>query len=331
MPGILSSSNRTALVGGLDGSVFDVVVIGGGVTGCGVALDAAQRGLSVLLVEATDLAAGTSSKSTKLIHGGLRYLEQRDFPLVREALTERGRMVATLCPHLVRPLPFLFPLAKGVIERGYVGAGVALYDGLAVTGGDKLPRHTHLGRRAAIERFPSLRADMLTGAVQYWDAQVDDARHTLMVARSAAALGAEILTGARVTGLHRSGAGAVTGARIDVTTDGVTVAADVSSRVIMNATGAWSGLTEHMAGDTSLAVAASKGVHLVVPAHRIAGSVALITKTSTSVLFVIPFGHNWLIGTTDTPYSGDVDDPQADSGDVDYLLAQANRWLTAGL
>ncbi len=336
MSGILSSTNRAELVRDLDGSSFDVVVIGGGVTGCGVALDAAQRGLSVLLVEAVDLAAGTSSKSTKLIHGGLRYLEQRDFPLVREALTERGRMVATLCPHLVKPLPFLFPLVKGVVERGYVGAGVAIYDGLAVTGGDKLPRHAHLGRRAAIERFPSLRSDMLTGAIQYWDAQVDDARHTLMVARSAASLGAKILTGTRVVGLRRSPTGAVSGAQLEVSSDEVSSGSgvqmvDVASRVVINATGAWSGQTEQLAGRTSLSVATSKGVHLVVPAERITGTVALITKTSMSVLFVIPFGHNWLIGTTDTPYSGNVDDPQADSDDVDYLLTEANRWLTSDL
>ncbi len=172
---------------------------------------------------------------------------------------------------------------------------------------------------------------MLTGAIQYWDAQVDDARHTLMVARSAASLGANILTGARVVGLNRSPTGAVSGAQLEVSTGrGVTVL-DVASRVVINATGAWSGQTEQLAGRTSLSVATSKGVHLVVPAERITGTVALITKTSMSVLFVIPFGHNWLIGTTDTPYSGDVDDPQADSDDIDYLLAEANRWLTAGL
>ena len=169
---------------------FDVVVIGGGATGTGCALDAATRGLSVALLEARDFASGTSSRSSKLIHGGLRYLEQMDFGLVREALRERGLLLNVLAPHLVRPVPFLYPLEQRVWQRAYVGAGMLLYDQL---GGHKgLHRHRHLTKRQALRIAPALKPDALIGAIQYWDAQVDDARHTLTVARTAASYGAAV-------------------------------------------------------------------------------------------------------------------------------------------
>src|SRR5918994_7840281 len=149
---------------------FDVVVIGGGVPGAGAALDAASRGLSVGLLEARDWAAGTSSRSSKLIHGGLRYLEQLAFPLVHEALSERSRLVRTIAPHLVTPLPFLLPLTRPVWQRAYFGAGIALYDvlGAALTSARQIPAHRHLSRKAALAAFPGLRADVVRGAIRYW-------------------------------------------------------------------------------------------------------------------------------------------------------------------
>src|SRR5512132_784142 len=162
------------------GRELDVLVIGGGVVGTGCALDAVTRGLSTGLVEARDFASGTSSRSSKLIHGGLRYLEMLDFRLVHEALHERGLLLSSLAPHLVRPVPFIYPLTHPIWARSYVGAGIALYDGLALGGGHgaELPRHRHLSRRAAYRLMPSLRPGVLVGAIRYYDAQVDDARHT---------------------------------------------------------------------------------------------------------------------------------------------------------
>ena len=183
-PSRLNPEQRAGALRRLAGEVFDVAIIGGGVTGCGAALDAVTRGLSVALVEKRDLSAGTSSRSSKLIHGGLRYLEQLHFGLVREARREQALLLGTLCPHLVRPVPFLFPLTHRVWERAYVGAGVWIYDHLA--GRRVLPRHRHLSRASALREFRALRGDTLTGAIQYWDAEIDDARHTMTLARTAA-------------------------------------------------------------------------------------------------------------------------------------------------
>src|SRR5215210_1435017 len=191
----LGPDQRRAALARLAGEVFDVVVIGGGATGTGCALDAATRGLNVALVEARDFASGTSSRSSKLVHGGLRYLEQRDFALVREALRERGLLLNRLAPHLVTPVPFLLPLTEHW-QRAYIGAGLALYDTLG--GHEGLPRHRHLTKRGALRIAPALKRDALVGAIQYYDAKVDDARHTLTVARTAAALGAAVASNARV-------------------------------------------------------------------------------------------------------------------------------------
>src|SRR4051812_32999153 len=176
----LSPEYRDSALAALAGAELDVLVVGGGVVGAGCALDAATRGLSVGLVEARDLASGTSSRSSKLIHGGLRYLEMLDFALVREALRERGLILTTLAPHLARPVPFLYPLQHRGWERIYAGTGVALYDAMSLSGGNSrgLPHHRHLSRRAALRVAPALRKDALVGALQYYDAQLDDARHT---------------------------------------------------------------------------------------------------------------------------------------------------------
>src|SRR6202020_235596 len=235
---VLDARERGAMLGRLASERFDVLVIGGGITGAGAALDAASRGLRVALVEARDLAAGTSSRSSKLIHGGLRYLEQLDFKLVYEALRERDLLVSRLAPHLVRPVPFLFPLYRKVVERPYVGAGLALYD--AMEGVKRpVPHHRHLTTRGALLRAPALRPDRLAGAMMYYDAQVDDARYTVTVARTAVRYGAQVVTRASAVSLLRDGA-SVTGARVRDEESGPPF--DVrASRVIVCA-GVWSDL-----------------------------------------------------------------------------------------
>ncbi|HEY0402558.1 MAG TPA: glycerol-3-phosphate dehydrogenase/oxidase [Blastococcus sp.] len=338
---MLSPARRRADRAHLEDEVVDVLVIGGGVTGAGAALDAASRGLSVALLEARDFAAGTSSRSSKLIHGGLRYLEQFAFPLVHEALSERARLVQTIAPHLVTPLPFLLPLTAPVWQRAYYGAGIALYDvlGAAFTSEREIPRHRHLSRKATLQAFPGLRGDVVRGSIRYWDAQVDDARHTLAVVRTAAGYGARVLSSARVTGLIRDGEGdtaPVVGVRAADLTDGTSFT--VRARSVIAATGVWSDDIGAMLGVSapSLKVRASKGVHLVVPRSAIDSSeltaagaqqAGLILRTPTSVLFVIPWGDRWIVGTTDTPWRLDRDHPAASSADIAYILDQVNRVL----
>jgi glycerol-3-phosphate dehydrogenase len=315
----LDPAYRAAAVRALAGTEFDVLVIGGGVVGTGAALDAASRGLSVALVEERDFAAGTSSRSSKLIHGGLRYLEQRDFALVREALRERGLLLRKLAPHLVRPVPFVYPLRHRGWERAYVGAGVLLYD--SIGGAGALPMHKHLSRRRTLELAPALRPGALTGAVRYFDAQVDDARLVLALARTAAQHGAAVLTRIRATSLQRSG-GEVTGARVRDLPSGAELV--VRARRVISATGVW---TERLCAEAPFHVRMSKGVHLLVPRERIQLTTGLITRTEKSVLFVIPWNQHWIVGTTDTPYTADPAAPTATQADIDYLLAQVNTWL----
>jgi len=310
--------------------VFDVVIIGGGVTGAGAALDAATRGLSVALVEQRDWASGTSSRSSKLIHGGLRYLEQFDFGLVREALAEQTLMLERLCPHLVRPLPFLYPLSPRLrhrlYERPYLGAGVLLYDLLA--GRRALPRHRHLTRGGALRTAPALRRDALAGAVQYYDAQVDDARHTLTLARTAALHGAALASSTRVVELEET-SGRVSAARVRCLESGREIL--VRGRQIVNASGVWTDEVQALAGRGRIRVRASKGIHLVVPRDRIHADSGLILRTATSVLFVIPWGQHWIIGTTDTDWNLDLSHPAASHRDISYLLDTLNRVLVTPL
>jgi glycerol-3-phosphate dehydrogenase len=336
--GRLSPARRARDLDRLRDERFDVLVIGGGVTGVGAALDAASRGLSVALVEAADLAAGTSSRSSKLIHGGLRYLEQLEFGLVHEALRERGLLATRLAPHLVRPLPILVPLdidARGLVgvaervwNRTYYGAGVALYDTFAgiVGGGRGMPPHRHLSRTGARRLFPSLREELISGAIRYYDGQVDDARYVATMARTAASLGAAVVPSARVVGLIRD-AREVTGAVVRDQETGVE--RRVAARTVVAATGVWSNEISAMVGATrpGLRVRASKGVHLVVPRSAITGDAGLILRTPTSVLFVLPWGGHWIIGTTDTDWTLDRAHPAASSRDIAYLLEQVNQWL----
>src|SRR6516162_3790532 len=304
MPGVLDARERAAMVRKLAAGPLDVLVIGGGITGSGAALDAASRGLRVGLVESRDLAAGTSSRSSKLIHGGLRYLEQGDFKLVREALRERDLLVSKLAPHLVKPVSFLYPLYKKVVERPYVGAGLALYDAMEGTR-RPVPRHRHLTARGALKRAPALSPDRLAGAMLYYDAQVDDARHTLTVARTAAAHGAVIATRASAVGLLRAPHGErVTGARVRDEETGRLL--EVSAEAVVVCAGVWTDLVYELAGvRAAYRLRMSKGVHIVVPREAVRADTGMIVRAEKSVLFFIPWGERWIVGTTDTDFSGD--------------------------
>ncbi|MER5475436.1 glycerol-3-phosphate dehydrogenase/oxidase [Streptomyces sp. NPDC002734] len=310
---------------------LDVLVVGGGVVGAGTALDAATRGLVTGLVEARDWASGTSSRSSKLVHGGLRYLEMLDFALVREALKERGLLLERLAPHLVKPVPFLYPLQHKAWERAYAGTGVALYDvmSLARGHGRGLPGHRHLTRRHALRIAPCLRKDALTGALQYYDAQMDDARYVATLVRTAAAYGAQVANRTRVTGFLREGE-RVVGARVTDLEGGGEYA--IRAQQIVNATGVWTDDTQAMVGERGqFHVKASKGIHLVVPKDRIHSATGLILRTEKSVLFVIPWGRHWIVGTTDTEWSLDKAHPAASSADIDYLLEHVNSVLSVPL
>jgi glycerol-3-phosphate dehydrogenase len=310
---------------------LDVLVVGGGVVGAGSALDAVTRGLTTAIVEARDWASGTSSRSSKLIHGGLRYLEMLDFGLVREALTERGLLLDRIAPHLVRPVPFLYPLQHRVWERPYVGAGVLLYDAMAYTSGTArgLKHHRHMSKRHALREAPCLRPSSFTGAVQYWDAQVDDARHTMTVVRTAVGFGALAANRVQVTGFLRQGERVTGAALVDVETGHQF---EVRAKQVINATGVWTDDTQRLA-DTrgQFHVRASKGIHLVVPRDRLQSTTGLILRTEKSVLFVIPWGRHWIIGTTDTDWSLDKSHPSASSSDIDYLLEHVNSVLSSPL
>ena len=310
---------------------FDVVVIGGGITGAGAALDAATRGLTVALVEARDIASGTSSRSSKLFHGGLRYLEQLEFGLVREALRERELMTSYLAPHLVKPIPFLYPLTHRAWERPYVASGLALYDAMASAAPTHrgLPGQKHLTRAAALRLFPGLRRDALIGAVRYYDAQADDARHTLTVARTAARYGAVVRSSTQAVGFARE-SDRVVGVRVRDVEDGREIT--VRSGVVLNCTGIWTDEIQALSGGRGrFRVRASKGVHIVVPREKIVGDTGLILRTETSVLFVIPWKNHWLIGTTDTDWTHDLAHPAATRADIDYLFERVNAVLVTPL
>jgi len=319
----VNAAHRAAALARMRTETFDVVVVGGGVTGAGAALDAATRGKSVALVEARDLAAGTSSRSGKVFHGGLRYLEQLNFALVRSALRERDLMVERLCPHLARPVPFLFPVATPW-ERSYMGAGILLYDLLRGVGGSPVPRHRHLTRRATLAEMPALRPERVRGGIQYGDVRVDDARHTLLLARTAAHFGAAVATRTEMTGALTDD-GRVTGVRARDRETGAELA--IRGRAVISATGVWADAVQRMAGDVQVEVQPAKGIHLVVPRARIPSRTGLTARAGDSVLVIRPWWGSWIIGTTDTAWAHGPDDPAASGADVDYLLQAANGWL----
>lgn len=300
---------------------FDVVVVGGGVTGVGTALDAATRGLRVALVEQRDYASGTSSRSSKMFHGGLRYLEQFDFGLVREALRERNLMLNELCPHLVRPASFVYPLKHGFWERLYVGTGVLIYELLARLADNPLPWHKHLGREDLEGLSPALDA---RGGVLYWDSVVDDARHTMTVARTAASQGALLANSTRVVGLSEQGGriGAVRALDLESGRE-----LDIRTSSVINATGVWTDDIEALVGEHQRDVQASKGIHIIVSRDRIDSETGILLRTEVSVLFVIPWGDYWIVGTTDTPWSLGRAHPAASRSDIEYLLHWVNTAL----
>ncbi len=323
---------RVLRASGEDGPPLDVLVVGGGVTGAGTALDAATRGLSTALVEAGDWGSGTSQWSTKLVHGGLRYLQMLDFALVHEALTERGLLLRTLAPHLVKPMPFLIPLEHRVWQRAYYGAGVTLYDLLAnlMPGRRALPIHQHRTRGGLHREFPELRADQAVGAVKYWDATVDDARLVATLVRTAHTYGAHAASRTRAVDLLKDGSGRVVGATLLDRETGRTL--EARARHVISCAGVWTeDVTDLAETDGGLRVQASKGIHLVVPRERISGESGLFLQTERSVLFFIPWSRYWIIGTTDTPWHLDLGHPVATATDIDYVLEHANEVLTTRL
>jgi len=319
----LSPDARRVALERMANEEFDVVVIGGGATGTGCALDAASRGLSVALLEARDYAAGTSSRSSKLIHGGLRYLEQKDFGLVREALRERGLLLTKLAPHLVHPVPFMFPLEKQW-EWPYIGAGMILYDTMG-GGHTGVPGFRALSKRKSLRVAPALRDDALIGSFQYFDAQVDDARHTMTVARTAAQYGAAIANNVAVVDFLREGERVTGVVAKDAHTGGEI---KVRARQVINATGVWTDDIQNMVGERGkFHVRASKGVHILIPRDRLQLDTGLILRTEKSVLFVIPWGRHWIVGTTDTDWELDRAHPAASRTDIDYIFEHVNKVL----
>ena len=313
---------------------FDVLVIGGGITGAGVALDAASRGLRTALVEKDDFASGTSSKSSKLIHGGLRYLQQNEYRLVYENLAERQRLLEN-APHLVTPLPFLIPLfgKSGVVSKGVARVyrtALWLYD---LTGGVRIGRrHEKVTREQAMAHMPTLRADRLAAGFLYWDARSDDSRLTLTVLRTAVLdHGAVAANHTRVTGLVTDGSGAVCGAT--VTPEGAEPF-DIRASVVVNATGVWSDevrtFDEHRNPDS---IRPAKGIHITVPEDAFPCDIAAVipVKEDKRSIFVVSWGDQVYLGTTDTAWDGPLDDPSCTPEDVDYILNAANAVSTRQL
>jgi len=315
--------DRRAALGQLAEENFDLLVVGGGIVGTGVALDAASRGLRTALVERDDFASGTSSKSSKLIHGGLRYLQQREFGLVYGALAER-QIALRNAPHLVRVLPFLIPIMgkDGIINPKLaraLGSALWMYD---LTGGLRIRKaHKRIDKETALAHMPVLREDQLASAYLYFDAHADDARLTLTLGRTAAAHGAVVANRARVVGLL--GKNTITGATVEA--DGDTF--DVRARRVVNACGVWADDVRALdEGTHPNSIRPAKGIHITIPWNKVRNDIAAIVpvpKDRRSV-FVVPWGDRTYVGTTDTDYDGPVDDPQCTPEDVSYLLGALN-------
>ncbi|TMK87455.1 MAG: glycerol-3-phosphate dehydrogenase/oxidase [Actinobacteria bacterium] len=313
--------SRDAALGRLADEHFDLLVVGGGITGAGVALDAASRGLHTALVERRDFASGTSSKSSKMVHGGLRYLNQRDYRLVYEALYERQRLLRN-APHLVQPLPFLIPLYGGKTIAKALNSALWMYD---LTGGIRIgKRHHRISPDDTIEHMPTLRREGLAAGFEYYDAQADDARLTLTIARTAVLdHGAVAANYAGVTDLIKDASGRIVGATVgDI---------DVRAMVVVNATGVWSDEVRAFdEGPQSASLRPAKGIHLSVPLEKVRCDIAVVIpvlKDKRSI-FVVPWGDRVYVGTTDTDYEGSLDDPVCTPDDVRYLLDAVNRFLT---
>ena len=316
---------------------FDVLVVGGGITGVGVALDAASRGLRTALVERDDFASGTSSKSSKLVHGGLRYLQQGDIRLVYEALAERQRL-RHLAPHLVRVLPFMIPILTrdGVMNPKVaraLGSALWAYD---LTGGARIGKlHRRLKQDDALAHLPTMPPERLASAYLYYDARTDDARLCLTLARTAAAHGAVVVNGASVTALTKSG-GRLTGARVEAAGTGGTPSTEVEvrARVVVNATGVWSDELRALdVGAHPESLRPAKGIHLTLPWDRVRNDIAVVVPVPKDKrsLFVVPWGRFTYVGTTDTDYHGPLDDPRCTKDDVEYVLRALNQAITTDI
>ena len=312
----------------LAGEHFDVLVIGGGITGAGVALDAAARGLRTALVERADLASGTSSRSSKLVHGGLRYLQQREFSLVRQNLGERQRLLRN-APHLVRPVPFVVPLLgrRGLVDRAVAQGWSAALWGYDLAGGLRIgSRHRRIGPGEVRDRLPGIRADLVAGGFLYQDAHADDARLTLAVARTAVDRGAVVATYAPVVALVDGRYGRVGGARL---ADGTTVTA----RVVVNATGVWADWLRGLDGDPAPPnLRPARGAHVTVARHRLPWtSAAVLPAGGGRSVFVVPWCEHVYVGTTDSPHAGPLDEPACTPEELAYLLAALNAVLAEPL
>ena len=309
----------------LDTETFDLLIIGGGINGCGALRDAVRRGLKVLLVEAEDLASGTSSRSSKLIHGGLRYLENREFSLVFEAVSER-RVLRHIAPHLVNSMGFLFPIYDdSVIGLGFLKTGLWVYEGLSLFRSPHIHRNLRPARVA--EEQPILSQEGLKGAPLYWDCSTDDARLTLENALDGLACGGELLTYTRVTALERDETGRVCGARVHDclgNRQGL-----VKAKVVLNATGPWTDRVRGVEDEKRQLLRPTKGVHLVVDHERLPLKYAVVCyhPEDERILFAIPWGTRSYVGTTDTDYEGDPADVAATAEDVHYLLRACARYF----
>ena len=316
--------DREEQLAALESRTFDLLVVGGGITGCGIAREAALRGLSVALVEQDDFASGTSSRSSRLVHGGVRYLEHGHIGLVFESSKER-RQLLDIAPHLVQPLEFVWPVYEGArIPRWKLGAGLLLYDALALF--RNVGRHHRLGAKAVLEKEPSLEPAGLVGGALYYDAATNDTRLTLANAVAAFEAGAVVLNHAPVIGLlvedERIG-----GASIHDRFSGRVVQA--RARVVVNATGPWSDEILALDGKTAPAVRGSKGAHITLPRERVGNrhALTLLSPRDGRVLFVLPAGPHAVVGTTETDTPSDPWEVRASAADVEYLLAAANAFF----
>ena len=328
--GSLPLQRRAADLARLADTEWDVVIVGGGIVGAGALLDAASRGLRAALIEQDDIAAGTSSRSSRLIHGGLRYLEQLHFPLVREALAERRRLLRN-APHLVTLQPLLFPIyGLPLIHKPFYDAGLTLYDilGARHDGG----WHRRLSPAGALEIAPTLRRRGLRGGLLYHDGMEDDARFTLAVLRTALAgdTGALAATRVRATGLDLDpGTGLLRAVRAEDLLGGA--ALDIRTRAVIDATGVWAADPEHPFASPAVRVLPSRGAHLVVPRERIPASTGLTIRVPGKIVFLVPWPDHWLIGTTDAPFDGPPSRPAADGWEIDKLLGTVNDTLEVDL
>ncbi len=298
---------------------FDAVVLGAGITGCGIALDAAQRGLEVLLVDRGDVASGTSSRSSKLIHGGLRYLRQMQFRITRLACRERDRMLS-LSPHLVRPVQFVYPAYHGDRTPGWqVDLGLWMYDRLT----DRPQRHTQLEVEQLHGLAPGLETTGLDRALTYGDAMADDARLTFAVAASAHAHGAAVLTRAEVVGGIRDPAGRLTGVVLHDLESGRSL--EVEAGVVVNASGVWTDVLRHRLGFEDRRLRPSRGAHVLLPREALAltAAVSFPSPDDGRPVFLVPHPEGVLLGTTDLYHDGELDDPRPSEAEIDYLLRAA--------